>query len=63
MKARRYAELGVEHYWIVDPERKRLECHRSVEGAFRSVVDAEDDATLTHPDWDGLIVDLGALWR
>ena len=63
VKARRYAELGVEHYWIVDPERKRLECHRLAEGAFRSVVDAEADAALTHPDWDGLILDLGALWR
>ncbi len=63
VKARRYAELGVEHYWIVGPERRRLECHRLVERAFRSIVDAEGDATLTHPDWDGLILDLGALWR
>ncbi len=63
VKARRYAELGVEHYWIVDPERRRLECHRLVQGAFRSIFDAEGDATLTHPDWEGLILDLGALWR
>ncbi len=63
VKARRYAELEVEHYWIVDPERRRLECHRLVKGAFRGIVDAEGDSTLTHPDWDGLILDLGALWR
>ncbi len=63
VKARRYAELGVEHYWIVDPERKRLECHRRAEGVFRSVVEAEGDVTLSHPDWDGLSVDLAALWR
>ena len=62
-KARRYAELGVEHYWIVDPDRKRVECHRLADGAFRPVVDAEGDAALTHPDWDGLVVDLAALWR
>ncbi len=63
LKARRYAELGVEHYWIVDPEEKRIECHRLARGMFRRVVDAENDATLIHPDWDGLIVDLAALWR
>lgn len=62
-KARRYAKLGVEHYWIVDPERRRLECHRLAQGAFARSVDAEGDATLVHPDWDGLTIDLGALWR
>jgi len=63
VKARRYAELGVEHYWIVDPERRRLECHRLVEGVFRPFVDAEGNGTLSHPAWDGLVVDLAALWR
>lgn len=63
MKARRYAELGVEHYWIVDPEKKRVECHRSVDGVFRRVVEAEGDTTLTHPDWDALEIDLATLWR
>ena len=63
LKARRYAELGVEHYWIVDPERKRLECYRLAEGVFQPLVDAEGEATLEHPSWDGLVVDLAALWR
>jgi Uma2 family endonuclease len=63
LKARRYAELGVEQYWIVDPERKRLECHELASGAFRPLVDAEGGATLAHPAWEGLVVDLGALWR
>lgn len=63
MKARRYAELGVEHYWIVDPESRRVECHRLTDGAFRSVAEAEGNTTVAHPDWDGLEVDLTALWR
>ena len=62
-KSRRYAELGVQHYWIVDPDKKRLECYRLAKGAFQSVIDAQGDTTLRHPDWDGLIVDLAALWR
>jgi len=63
LKAQRYAELGVAHYWIVDPDRKRVECSRLEEGVFRPRTDAEGDARLEHPDWPGLVVDLAALWR
>ena len=63
VKARRYAELGVEHYWIVDPETKRVECYRLRDGVFRPLVEAEGSTTLKHPDWDGLEIDLAALWR
>lgn len=63
VKGTRYAELGVEHYWIVDPERRRLECHGLAGGSFRLLVEAQGDSTLEHPSWDGLVVDLAALWR
>ena len=63
VKSRRYAELGVQHYWIVDPDRKRIECYRLEAGAFRELIHAEGEATLTHPEWEGLVVDLAALWR
>jgi Uma2 family endonuclease len=63
VKSRRYAELGVERYWIVDPDRRRVECHRLADGAFRPLVEGEGDVTLTHPTWDGLSIDLARLWR
>lgn len=63
IKARRYAELGVEHYWLVDPQERRIECYRSAGGAFGRVVEAEGETLLRHPDFDGLRIDLGALWR
>jgi Uma2 family endonuclease len=63
LKAQRYRELGVRHYWIVDPDGRRIECLRSEGRAFRTRLEAEGDATIEHPDWPGLIVDLGALWR
>ena len=63
LKAQRYAELGVAHYWILDPDERRLECHRLEEGVFHLVVEAQGDTSLTHPDWDGLTIDLSALWR
>ena len=63
VKARRYAELGVEHYWIVDPDRRCLECHRREKGTFRPLVAAAGETTLAHPSWEGLVVDLAALWK
>jgi Uma2 family endonuclease len=62
VKARRYAELGVEHFWVVDPDRRSLECHRRYGDAFRIVAEARGAAVLTHPAWDGLSIDLARLW-
>ena len=63
LKARRYAELGVEHYWIVDPENRHIECGRLAGKTFEVVAEEEGEATLRHPNWDELEIDLGALWR
>ena len=62
LKARRYAELGVAHYWLVDPVTCRVECHRLAAGAFEHVVAAGGDATLAHPDFPGLVLALSELW-
>ena len=63
VKAERYAELGVAHYWIVDPEQERVECFRLEDGVYRTVAEAQGAATLRHPGWNGLVLDLDALWR
>jgi Uma2 family endonuclease len=63
VKARRYAELGVPHYWIVDPEARRLECNVLEAGSYRLLVAASAEERLAHPTWPGLVVDLAALWR
>jgi len=63
VKARRYAQLGVSHYWLVDPDAKSVTCHRLEAGVFRSIVRARGNRSLTHPDWDGLVVDLEVVWR
>jgi Uma2 family endonuclease len=64
-KARRYAALGVPHFWLVDPDARRVECYRSrAHGtSYSLVVQAEGPAALTHPDWANLTLDLDALWR
>lgn len=63
VKARRYAALGVPHYWTVDPEASRIECYRAEGGAYSLVVQGEGAASLSHPDWPDLILSLGDLWR
>ena len=63
VKMRRYAELGVAHYWIMDPEAQTIECLRLEAGAYRLVVKAAVPDTLRHPDWPDLAIDLTVLWR
>ncbi len=64
-KARRYATLGVRHFWLVDPDAHRVECYRShAHGSrYSLVVQAEGPAALSHPDWANFTIDLDALWR
>jgi Uma2 family endonuclease len=63
LKAERYATLGVAHYWIVDPIRKTLECYWLRSGHYTPVTAAQASVDLTHPDWPGMTIDLGAIWR
>lgn len=62
VKARRYAALGVAHYWIVDPRAQTVECRRLERGAYQLVVKVSAPDLLRHPAWPDLAVDLGALW-
>jgi Uma2 family endonuclease len=62
-KARRYAALGVRHFWVVDPEQRRLSCYRAEAGGYALVAAGEGDGALVHPDWPDLTLALAALWR
>ncbi len=62
-KARRYAALGVRHLWLVDPEARRIECHRFEGPDSRLVIAAGPDDTLTHPDFPGLAIPVAPLWE
>jgi Uma2 family endonuclease len=62
VKFRRYAELGIQHCWIVDPDSNRVECFRLNSGAYRLVVEGAGDTKLSHPDWGDLVIDLATLW-
>jgi Uma2 family endonuclease len=63
VKARRYAAAGIAHYWIVDIESKRIECHKLEGTDYALAFIGEADEPLMYPHWPGLTIDLAALWR
>lgn len=62
-KARRYAAAGVVHYWIVDPDLQTVDCYRLAGDRYREMGCFPAEATLRHPDFPGLVIDLPAVWR
>jgi Uma2 family endonuclease len=61
VKAQRYAELAVPHYWIGDPETRRLECYRLQAQTYALVAHGEGDAVVTPADFPGLLIRLADL--
>jgi Uma2 family endonuclease len=61
-KGNRYAVLGIQNYWILDPEEQRLECFRLVDGTCQLAATAGGSERLEAPHFSGLTIDLGAIW-
>jgi Uma2 family endonuclease len=61
-KSRRYAALGVPHFWIVDITNTTLECYRNGEGAYTPVARVSDNTPFEHPDFPGLVITTAPLW-
>lgn len=62
-KGRRYLELGIVHYWIVDPDAHWIECFRAEDAWYVRVLRGEGATFVSHPDWPELEIDLAKLWR
>ena len=63
LKAHRYAILGVPHYWILDPDQRRLECFALKAGSYELAVAGDALEQVAPPAWPGLTIDLALLWR
>lgn len=61
-KMRIYQNAGIQHYWLVDPENRTLECFHLSNGVYALLVAGMDDEELEHPAFSGLKLTLSALW-
>jgi Uma2 family endonuclease len=62
-KAGRYLATGVEHYWILDPEARHLQCLRAQNGTWVVVAEGKDHGRVTDPSWPELTIELAPLWK
>jgi Uma2 family endonuclease len=63
VKLERYAQLGVRHYWLVDPDARCIACYHLVGDRYEVLTRAEGSEVLRHAEWEGLEVRLEPLWR
>ena len=61
-KASIYKKAGVQHYWLVNPGEKTLECFALRGGDYYLAAAGLDRELLKHPHYPDLAVDLAALW-
>ena len=62
-KSARYLALGVEHYWIIDPDARHVVCQRAEHGQWVVVAEGRDSDQVCDPSWPSLVINLQALWR
>lgn len=61
-KRRLYAEVGVPHYWIVDPEARTLEAHLLEGGRWLLLGSYDDTASVHIPPFEAIELAVGRLF-
>lgn len=61
-KLQLYQKAQAQHYWIVDPEDKTIECYHLIDGLYSLIVCGIDDDRLEHQYFAGLRIELNLLW-
>lgn len=62
-KMRIYQKAQVQHYWIVDPEQKTLECFALRDGLYALVAAGMDEDVVEHPEFAGLAIALKDIFQ
>lgn len=57
-----YQKAKVQHFWLVNPAEKTLECFSLQGGLYALVVSGMDSDVVKHPGFKGLSLDLSVLW-
>ncbi len=61
-KLKIYQEGQVQHYWLVNPQEKTLECFSLQNGIYSLVAAGLDEELVEHPDFIRLSIPLSNLW-
>lgn len=61
-KLRIYQKAQVQHYWLINPEEKTLECFSLRDGVYSLVSSGMDEEVVKHPIFSGLSIALQDLW-
>lgn len=57
-----YQKEQVEHYWLVSPEEKTLECFHLRDGVYALIAAGMDHEIVNHPTYKRLSIPLSSLW-
>lgn len=57
-----YQQAKVQHYWLVNPDEKTLECFSLHNGMYTFVASGMEEDAIEHPEFSGLVIDLQKLW-
>jgi len=57
-----YQKAGVQHYWLIHPEERTLECFALRDGVYSLIASGMDEDVVEHPDFPGLTISLKTLW-
>ncbi len=61
-KLKIYQEAQVEHYWLVNPDEKTMECFALRADLYSLVASGMDEDIVEHPDFPALSIHLATLW-
>jgi Uma2 family endonuclease len=57
-----YQKVRVQHYWLVDPDEKTIECFQLIGDLYALVSAGMDGDVVEPPGFPGLSIELNALW-
>lgn len=58
-----YAQHGVAHCWLVDPDLKTLEIFENRDGKWLLLTVLSNEASVSQPPFDAIAFDLASLWE
>ncbi len=61
-KLQLYAQRGVAHYWIVDPEERTIEAYKLSRGKYQPCGAGRGEQIVRLPPFEGLAISLKRLW-